>query len=304
AQRGIPFNAPGSLTKVYALASGKGGVGKSSVTVNLACALAAQGLRVGIVDADVYGFSVPALMGITQAPTRVDDMILPPVAYGVKVISIGMFVTGNQPVAWRGPMLHRALEQFLTDVYFGDLDALFLDLLHRWGDEHRKYHGRTHLLAVLEALDLLCDPAVPPRTVLLAAWFHDAVYRGVAGQDEEESARLADDRLRHAGLPAAEVDEVVRLVLLTADHCPEPGDDDGALLSDADLSVLGGEPEAYARYLAAVREDFAHIGDADFAAGRAAVVRQLLQLDPLFHTDRGRTLWLDAARRNLQGELA
>ncbi|CAH0323173.1 Iron-sulfur cluster carrier protein [Microbacterium sp. Bi128] len=289
---------------MYALASGKGGVGKSSVTVNLACALAAQGLRVGIVDADVYGFSVPALMGITQAPTRVDDMILPPVAYGVKVISIGMFVTGNQPVAWRGPMLHRALEQFLTDVYFGDLDALFLDLLHRWGDEHRKYHGRTHLLAVLEALDLLCDPAVPPRTVLLAAWFHDAVYRGVAGQDEEESARLADDRLRHAGLPAAEVDEVVRLVLLTADHCPEPGDDDGALLSDADLSVLGGEPEAYARYLAAVREDFAHIGDADFAAGRAAVVRQLLQLDPLFHTDRGRTLWLDAARRNLQGELA
>lgn len=133
-QRGIPFNQPGSLTKVFAVASGKGGVGKSSVTVNLACALAAQGLRVGIVDADVYGFSVPALMGITQAPTRVDDMILPPVAYGVKVISIGMFVTANQPVAWRGPMLHRALEQFLTDVYFGDLDVLFLDLPPGTGD--------------------------------------------------------------------------------------------------------------------------------------------------------------------------
>lgn len=133
-QRGIPFNQPGSLTKVYAVASGKGGVGKSSVTVNLACSLAAQGLRVGIIDADVYGFSVPALMGITQAPTRVDDMILPPVAYGVKVISIGMFVSGNQPVAWRGPMLHRALEQFLTDVYFGDLDALFLDLPPGTGD--------------------------------------------------------------------------------------------------------------------------------------------------------------------------
>ena len=140
--------------------------------------------------------------------------------------------------------------------------------------------------------------------MVLAAWFHDAVYRGIAGQDEEESARLAEDRLLHAGLSADEVDEVVRLVLLTADHRPEPGDDDGALLSDADLSVLGGEPEAYARYLAAVREDFAHIGDADFAAGRAAVVRQLLELDPLFHTDRGRDLWLDAARRNLQGELA
>ena len=133
-QRGIPFTKPGSLTKVYAVASGKGGVGKSSVTVNLACALAAQGLRVGIVDADVHGFSVPALMGITQKPTQVDDMILPPVAYGVKVISIGMFVSGNQPVAWRGPMLHRALEQFLTDVYFGDLDALFLDLPPGTGD--------------------------------------------------------------------------------------------------------------------------------------------------------------------------
>jgi ATP-binding protein involved in chromosome partitioning len=133
-KRDIPFNQPDSLTKVYAVASGKGGVGKSSVTVNLACALAAQGLRVGIVDADVYGFSVPALMGIRQAPTQVDDMILPPVAYGVKVISIGMFVSGNKPVAWRGPMLHRALEQFLTDVYFGDLDALFLDLPPGTGD--------------------------------------------------------------------------------------------------------------------------------------------------------------------------
>jgi ATP-binding protein involved in chromosome partitioning len=133
-QRGIPFNDPGSLTRVYAVASGKGGVGKSSITVNLACALAAQGLRVGIVDADVYGFSVPGLMNITQAPTRVDEMILPPVAYGVKVISIGMFVSANQPVAWRGPMLHRALEQFLTDVYFGDLDVLFLDLPPGTGD--------------------------------------------------------------------------------------------------------------------------------------------------------------------------
>ncbi|HET9349583.1 MAG TPA: DUF4031 domain-containing protein [Arthrobacter sp.] len=182
-------------------------------------------------------------------------------------------------------------------------DALFLDLLDRWGEEHRKYHGRTHLLAVLEALDLLTEPADPPRAVLLAAWFHDAVYRGIAGQDEEESARLAEDRLAHAGLPAAEVDEVARLVRMTADHQPEPGDGAATLLSDADLSVLGGEPDAYARYLAAVRQDFAHIGDDDFAAGRAAVVRQLLALDPLFHTPRGRALWLDAARKNLQAEL-
>lgn len=134
AERGIPFNDENSLTRVYAVASGKGGVGKSSVTVNLACALAAKGLRVGIVDADIYGFSVPGLMGITQAPTRVDEMILPPVAHDVKVISIGMFVAGNQPVAWRGPMLHRALEQFLGDVYFGDLDILLLDLPPGTGD--------------------------------------------------------------------------------------------------------------------------------------------------------------------------
>ena len=133
-ERSIPFNAEDSLTRVYAVASGKGGVGKSSITVNLACALAAQGLRVGIVDADIYGFSVPGLMGITQSPTRVDEMILPPVSHGVKVISIGMFVAGNQPVAWRGPMLHRALEQFLADVYFGDLDILLLDLPPGTGD--------------------------------------------------------------------------------------------------------------------------------------------------------------------------
>ncbi|TAP41901.1 DUF4031 domain-containing protein [Arthrobacter sp. S39] len=183
-------------------------------------------------------------------------------------------------------------------------DALFLDLLDRWGEEHRKYHGRTHLLAVLEALDLLAEPAAPPRIVQLAAWFHDAVYRGAAGQDEEDSARLAEERLAHAGLPDADVEEVARLVRLTSEHRPEPGDDDGALLCDADLSVLGGEPEPYARYVAAVREDYAHIGDADFAAGRAAVVRHLLELDPLFHSARARELWLDAARRNLRGELA
>ena len=132
--RGIPFSRPDSLTRVYAVASGKGGVGKSTVTVNLAAAMAASGLRVGVVDADVHGFSVPGLLGITAAPTRVDEMILPPVAHGIKTISIGMFLDGNKPVAWRGPMLHRALEQFLTDVYFGDLDVLLLDLPPGTGD--------------------------------------------------------------------------------------------------------------------------------------------------------------------------
>src|SRR5690606_4782335 len=120
AEREIPFARPDTLTRVYAVASGKGGVGKSSVTVNLAAAMAQQGLRVGVVDADIYGFSVPRMLGVTQPPTQVDDMILPPVAHDVKVISIGMFVPGNQPVVWRGPMLHRAMQQFLSDVFWGD----------------------------------------------------------------------------------------------------------------------------------------------------------------------------------------
>ncbi len=134
AEKEIPFSRPGSLTRVYAVASGKGGVGKSSVTVNLAAALAERGLRVGIVDADIHGFSMPRMLGVTLPPTQVDDMILPPVAHDVKVISIGMFVPGNQPVVWRGPMLHRALQQFLADVFWGDLDVLLLDLPPGTGD--------------------------------------------------------------------------------------------------------------------------------------------------------------------------
>jgi ATP-binding protein involved in chromosome partitioning len=133
-EREIPFAQPGSLTRVYCVASGKGGVGKSSVTVNLAVAMAQQGLRVGVVDADVYGFSIPRMLGTERRPTQVDDMILPPLAHEVKVISIGMFVPGNQPVVWRGPMLHRALQQFLGDVFWGDLDILLLDLPPGTGD--------------------------------------------------------------------------------------------------------------------------------------------------------------------------
>ncbi|HMY09815.1 MAG TPA: Mrp/NBP35 family ATP-binding protein, partial [Marmoricola sp.] len=137
AQREIPFGQPGNLTKVYAVASGKGGVGKSTVTVNLALALAAQGQKVGIVDADIYGHSVPAMMGVAdQRPTQVDDLIMPvPTDSGVSVISIGMLKPRrDQVVAWRGPMLDRALVQMLADVYWGDLDALVLDLPPGTGD--------------------------------------------------------------------------------------------------------------------------------------------------------------------------
>lgn len=130
----IPFAQPGSKTRVYAVASGKGGVGKSSVTVNLAAALAKRGLSVGVVDADIYGHSVPRMLGVDGRPTRVEDMIMPPQSHGVKVISIGMFTAGNAAVVWRGPMLHRALQQFLADVFWGELDVLLLDLPPGTGD--------------------------------------------------------------------------------------------------------------------------------------------------------------------------
>ncbi len=124
----------GLTTRVYAVASGKGGVGKSTITVNLAAALAGGGMRVGIIDADIYGFSIPRMMGVGSRPTQIDGMLIPPMAHGVKVISAGMFVVGNAAIVWRGPMLHRALQQFVSDVYWGDLDVLLLDLPPGTGD--------------------------------------------------------------------------------------------------------------------------------------------------------------------------
>jgi ATP-binding protein involved in chromosome partitioning len=133
-EREIPFAKPASLTQIYAVASGKGGVGKSSVTVNLAAALAAAGHKVGLVDSDVYGHSVPRMLGVTGRPTAVESMIMPPEAHGVKVMSMGMFTKGNTPIVWRGPMLGKAMQQFLGDVYWGDLDYLLLDLPPGTGD--------------------------------------------------------------------------------------------------------------------------------------------------------------------------
>ena len=133
-QKDVPFAKPGSLTKVYAVASGKGGVGKSSVTVNLAAALAAMGQKVGLLDADIYGHSVPRMLGVTERPTKVEDMIMPPTAHGVRAISSGMLKRGNEPLPMRGPILHKLLTDFLTSVYWGDLDILLLDLPPGTGD--------------------------------------------------------------------------------------------------------------------------------------------------------------------------
>jgi predicted metal-dependent HD superfamily phosphohydrolase len=181
------------------------------------------------------------------------------------------------------------------------------DLLTRWAQSHRRYHGPDHLRTVLDTVDLLGHHADDVRAVRLAAWFHDAVYSGLPtvrpGDDERASAEVASAVLPPIGLGPA-VDEVVRLVLLTIDHDPAPDDANGAVLCDADLAVLGGSPEAYAAYAAAVREEYRLVPDDAFKSGRAAVLEALLRRDPLFHTTTGRQRWEDTARRNLGTELS
>lgn len=145
------FMEPGAKTRVIGVSSGKGGVGKSSVTVNLAIALAKKGYEVGLLDADVYGFSVPKMLGISRNPLLIDDLMLPPVAYGVRCISVGFFVADETPVIWRGPMLHKALEQFLVDVFWGDLDFLLLDMPPGTGDvalSMGQYLSKSEILVV------------------------------------------------------------------------------------------------------------------------------------------------------------
>ena len=132
--RAIPFAEPSSRTRVLLIASGKGGVGKSSVSANLAVALAARGHSVGVVDADVWGFSIPRMLGVNRLPVVIDSMLVPPEVHGVKVISMGFFAEEDQPVIWRGPMLHKALEQFLTDVFWDEPDYLVVDLPPGTGD--------------------------------------------------------------------------------------------------------------------------------------------------------------------------
>jgi predicted metal-dependent HD superfamily phosphohydrolase len=179
---------------------------------------------------------------------------------------------------------------------------LYVELVSRWSQPHRHYHDVRHLAATLEALDLLEDDVAASPVVQLAAWFHDAVYEGVAGVDEEQSADLAERML--GDLPAPDVDEVVRLVLLTASHDPAPGDQAGAALCDADLSILGAPPGRYDVYVRDVRLDYDHVDDATWALGRTAVLDSLLSLDPLYRTPLGQELWATRAVENLTRERA
>lgn len=179
-------------------------------------------------------------------------------------------------------------------------------LLACYSAPHRGYHDARHLAEVLERLDELLDQAetasVDRDAVVLAAWFHDAVYDG-RPDDEERSAALAEATLPSCDVPPTRVAEVARLVRLTHEHKPEPDDLAGQLLCDADLAILAARAERYAEYSRDVRAEYAHVDDADFRAGRAAVLRALLD-GPLFHTAPAREAWEARARANVQAELA
>ncbi|KLR60515.1 ATPase involved in chromosome partitioning [Actinobacteria bacterium IMCC26207] len=192
--RAIPFADPNSKTRVLLIASGKGGVGKSSVTTNLAIALAQRGKRVSIVDADVWGFSIPRMLGVDRPPVLIDQMIIPPEAYGVNCISMGFFVEEDQPVIWRGPMLHKALEQFLTDVYWDEPDYLVVDLPPGTGDisiSLAQFLPRAELYVVTTP-----QPAAQ-KVAQRAAFMADKVRLETKGVIENMSWFTGDDGTRY-----------------------------------------------------------------------------------------------------------
>ncbi|MFF1694809.1 hypothetical protein ACFVXC_14420 [Streptomyces sp. NPDC058257] len=177
------------------------------------------------------------------------------------------------------------------------------NLLARWAEPQRRYHTTAHLTAVLDHIDVLEEHAEDPELVRLAAWFHDAVYAPDRSENEERSARLAERALQEAGLTPGATAEVARLVRLTVTHDPAEGDHNGETLCDADLAILAAAPDAYAAYAAAVREEYSFVPDEDFRAGRAAVLRQLLELPRLYRTPYGTAEWEDPARANLATEI-
>ena len=246
----IPFSKPGNLTRVYAVTSGKGGVGKSSVTTNLAAAMAAQGLSVGVVDADIYGFSVPRMLGVDHVPTQLDGMIVPPVAHDVKVISIGMFVEDKQPVVWRGPMLHRAVQQFLSDVFWGDLDVLLLDLPPGTGD------------VTISVAQLL------PKAEIL-----------VVTTPQTAAAEVAE----RTGLIATQTKQKVVGVIENMSYLPQPdgtrlevfGSGGGQAVSDSLSQVLGYEVPLLAQLPATVSAGGRPAADAPAAIELAQVAQRL-----------------------------
>ena len=192
--RAVPFAEANSSTRVMLIASGKGGVGKSSVTTNLAVALAGRGRDVAVVDADVWGFSIPRMLGVDQPPTVIDDMLIPPESHGVRCISMGFFAEEDQPIIWRGPMLHKALEQFLTDVYWDEPDYLLVDLPPGTGDISISLAG---FLPTAE-MYVVTTPQPAAQTVAQrAAFMADKVNLKVHGVIENMSWFTGDDGTRY-----------------------------------------------------------------------------------------------------------
>lgn len=188
--RDIPFADPDSRTRVMLIASGKGGVGKSSVTTNLAIALAQRGKKVGLIDADVWGFSIPRMLGIEHAPVVIDDMLIPPDTHGVRAISMGFFAEEDQPVIWRGPMLHKALEQFLTDVFWDEPDYLLIDLPPGTGDISLSL---AQFLPRAEMYVVTTPQPAAQRVAQRAAFMAEKVNIGVKGVIENMSHFTGDD---------------------------------------------------------------------------------------------------------------
>ncbi len=203
----------------------------------------------------------------------------------------------------RTPKAHQVLPGLVADWdrLLPQRPTLGEELLQRWREPHRHYHDVRHLAQVLGALRTVAQAPVP-AAVELAAWFHDAVYEGEPGRDEERSAELAETLLPHAGVPNREVAEVSRLVLLTSGHLAGPGDTSGAQLVDADLSILGTSRGRYHVYVRDVRLEYAHLDDETFRAGRLEVVERLIARDPLYLTHAGAGEWTEAAQRNLAEE--
>jgi len=249
--RAIPVADPSSKTRVLLIASGKGGVGKSSVTANLAIALAQRGKRVSVVDADVWGFSIPRMLGVDRPPVLIDQMIIPPEAYGVNCISMGFFVEEDQPVIWRGPMLHKALEQFLTDVYWDEPDYLVVDLPPGTGDisiSLAQFLPRAELYVVTTP-----QPAAQ-KVAQRAAFMAEKVRLDTKGVIENMSWFTGDDGTRYeifgsgGGQKLADKVEVPLLGQIPLVPALREGGDDGR-------PIMAVDPESEAaRAIAAIAE--------------------------------------------------
>jgi len=266
--RGNPFTRPGSRTRVLGISSGKGGVGKSSVTVNLAVALAAKGASVAVLDADVYGFSVPRMLGLNRAPLVVGDLLIPPVAHGVACISMGFFVDDDTPVIWRGPMLHKALEQFLADTWWGEPDFLVIDMPPGTGDvalSMAQYLPRSEVYVVTT------PQAAAQRVAARSALAARKLKLPVRGVVENMSYFRGDDGRRYElfgrGGGAALAAQLGVPLLGTMPLLPAVGEG-----GDAGVPVGASDPAGEAA------QAFAALADAISSLGPARVYRSELRL--------------------------